>query len=179
MGSASGGIQFPPTPQSTSELMERIRQSHAELTDLIDGLSESQLTTAGAGGAWPIKDHLAHLAAWERIVLLRLKGRPEREHEVAGMDPAGYEAAGEATLNDAIYQLNRDRPPAQLRLAFDQATEDVLSTIAGMTWDELLRPTFPDAPDSGPLLANAAGNTYEHMIEHTVWIRAQLEAAER
>ncbi len=167
-------IQQPSTPQNKAELMARIRQGRAALQELIGNLSDARMTAPGKDGGWSVKDHLAHLTAWERLGIARLQGHPEREPEIVGMDEASYEAADLDGVNAAIYQRHKDEPLEGVRTAFDEATDEVLAIVDGMTWEDLLRPTSPNDPDSGLLLENVAGNTYEHVAEHTPWIQALI-----
>jgi hypothetical protein len=166
--------QPPDWPRDKADLIARIRQGRAALADLIAGLSEVRLTTPGSAGGWSVKDHLAHLTAWERLVIGRLRGQTDREHEVVGMDEAAYAAADEESLNAFIYQRHKDQPLGEVRAAFDAATDEVLALVDAMTWEDLRRPTFPDLPGSGALLGNVVGNTYGHFNEHQEWIQDLL-----
>jgi hypothetical protein len=167
-------VQQPSTPQEKAELIARIRQGRAALLELIGDLSDAQMTAPGKDGGWSVKDHLAHLTAWERLAIARLQGRSEREPEIVGMDAASYTTADLGGVNAAIYQRHKDEPLAGVRAAFDTATDEVVAVVDGMTWEDLLRPTFPNDPDSGLLLENVAGNTYDHVAEHTPWIQAVI-----
>jgi hypothetical protein len=163
--------QQPSMPQDKAELMARIRRGRAALLELIGNLSDARMTAPGKDGGWSIKDHVAHLTAWERLALARLQGYPEREPAIVGMDEASYEAADLDGVNAAIYQRHKDEPLVAVRAAFDTATDEVLAVVEGMTWEELLRPTFPSDPDAELLLENVVGNTYGHWAEHTPWIQ--------
>ena len=169
-------IQQPPTPRDKAELIARIRQGRAALQEVIGNLSDAQMTAPGKDGGWSVKDHLAHLTAWERLGLARLQGHPEREPAIVGMDEASYEAADLDGVNAAIYQRHKDEPLAEVRAAFDEATDEVLAVVDGMTWEDLFRPTFPNDPDSEPLLEEVAWNTYKHFADHAGWIQALIGA---
>jgi hypothetical protein len=180
MGEDQAGVQFPPDPRNKEELIERILGGRVRLEELIDSLSDEELAAPGPDGEWSVKDHLAHLAAWERLLLEWLRGGTGREHEIVGLDQAAYEAARRAGdedgLNAAIYQLNRDRALAEVREAFDEASDAVLSMLERMTWDDLQRPAFPNDPHAPPLLGYTIGNTYGHFADHMGWIRELVEA---
>jgi hypothetical protein len=180
MGEEHAGIQFPPDPRNKEELIERILGGRVRLEKLIDSLSDEELTAPGPDGAWSVKDHLAHLTAWERLLLARLQRKAGRVHEIVGMDQAAFEAARKArdydTLNAGIYRLNSDRSLTEVRADFDGTTDEVLSTLEGITWDDLQRASLPDDPSSTQLLLFTAGNTYEHFTEHMGWIRELVDA---
>ena len=51
---------------SKTELMDRITAGYEALERVLRGLDETQIDRTGPDGGWAIKDHLFHLAAWER-----------------------------------------------------------------------------------------------------------------
>src|SRR5438309_11962267 len=55
-------------------LLQRIEASWASLDELTAELTQAQRTTAGPDG-WSVKDHLAHLAAWNLSLVALLEGR--------------------------------------------------------------------------------------------------------
>ena len=163
-----------PLPQRKSELIARIREGRAALDSLIAGLSPEQAVISGPDGGWSVKDHLAHLAAWQCIAYLRLIGHMDHEHEVFGMNRARYEATGKDDLNAAVYHSSKERTLAEVRATFDQAYQQLLGALSGMSWDDLQRPVHSSLPQLGTLASNVAGNTYEHFEEHEAWIRGLL-----
>src|SRR5215210_7374890 len=48
-----------------TEVEERVRASHAQLTQALEGLSEEQGTRTGLNPQWSVRDALAHIVAWE------------------------------------------------------------------------------------------------------------------
>ena len=164
----------PPVPQRRSELIARIQESRAALDALIGALSPEQAVAAAPDGGWSVKDHLAHLAAWQCVAYLRVIGHMDHEHEVFGMDPARYAATDADGLNAAVYQSCKDRTLAEVRATFEQAYQQVLGALAQLRSDDLQRPVDPAQPHLGTLAATVAGNTYEHFAEHVAWIRAAL-----
>lgn len=163
-----------PAPQRKSELIARIQESRAALDALVGALSPEQAAAPAPDGGWSVKDHLAHLAAWQCVAYLRLIGHMRYEHEVFGMNPARYAASSGDELNAAVYRSCRDRTLAEVRASFEQAYQQVLGALAGMSWADLQRPTSPDDPHLGTLVGNVSGNTYEHFEEHAGWVRASL-----
>lgn len=166
-----------PVPQRKSELIARIQEGRAALDALIGALSPEQATEPGPNGEWSVKDHLAHLAAWQCVAYLRVIGHTRYEHEVFGMDPARYAASSEEALNATIYQSCKERTLAEVRASFEQAYQQIMGALAQLRSEDLQRPVVPAQPHLGTLAANVAGNTYEHFDEHTSWIRAALQAA--
>jgi uncharacterized protein (TIGR03083 family) len=172
----------PLQPQDKALLMERIDRAWAELNGAVRGLSEQELTRPGPDG-WAMKDHLAHISAWERSALALLRGMPR--HEALGVDEATYQSHDVERVNDAIEQRNRGRPLAEVLADFEQTHADVLTALERLTPDDLAKPYeqyLPSEAEAGssgpqrPVLDWVVGNTYDHYAEHTGWIRAQFGA---
>ena len=162
------------TPQK-SDVLTSIQVGYDQIESLVASLTEAQLTTPPTGG-WSIKDHLVHLTAWERLLLHRIHGHPEREHEVLGLDPAAYAALSDwDSINSIIYQRGRDRPLPDALAEFRDVYREVVAAVERATDEELARPWPPNEPGAPPLIANVAGNTYEHFAEHLDDIHAILD----
>lgn len=160
-----------PLPRDLDELMARIEQGWSELQGAITGRSEAELTAPGPEG-WSVKEHLAHVTFWERLLLESyLGGRPVPE--VAEMD--------EAALRDmnAMNALTAERSRAQSLqevMADSRALHEALAAkLRSQPFEAWMRPRHADDPDERPLMLWIAGNTYGHYAEHTEWIRELLE----
>jgi hypothetical protein len=96
------------TPKDKAELLERVRREYAALEQVIGRLSEAQLT-APIDGSWSAKDILAHIAAWQQILLgFHIGGRPF--DQAAPGIAASYQTDDVDTINEALYQRDRERP---------------------------------------------------------------------
>jgi uncharacterized protein (TIGR03083 family) len=166
----------PGLPRDKTDLLARIERSWAELERTIGRLGDAQLTGPRDGGGWAVKDHLAHLAAWERSMAYLLRGRPR--HEGLGVDERTYLEGDEDEINDAIFRLGRDRPLPETLADWRETHRQLLATLAGLG-DADLQKTYsdylPDEPgeETGePIVGRLAGNTYEHYDQHRGWIEA-------
>ena len=162
--------------RTKAEVLDRIQRARASLEGVTGGLSEQQLIAPAPDGGWSIKDHLAHLAAWEAGIAALLQRRPR--YPAMGLDGETFLNTDEDGLNAIIYQQNSGRSLGEVRAAFRGAQRELLDALAGLTDADLLR-TYshyqPDEPgeDSGEPIVNwIAGNTYEHYDEHRSWIEA-------
>ncbi len=161
MESMSANYARPPTDKV--ELMARVGREWKALMEAISGLSERKMTVAGKG-SWSIKDHLAHLAAWERFLCTHyLRNRPA--HEVMGIDEAGFRALDENGINAILYQRNKDRPVDQILAELHDTHRQVLEDLGRMSFEEMMSPRATD-PQRRPLIVWITGNTYEHYREH-------------
>ena len=165
-------------PQTKSELLAQMAEAQAALEQTLTQLSEAQLASADAQSGWAIKDHLAHLAAWEIGIAALLQHRPP--WKAMGLDEATVASHETDDLNAIIHRQNKDRSLAEVRAYFHEAHQQMLTTLAGLSDEDLFK-TYsyyqPDEPgdDSGdPILNWIMGNTYEHYAEHQTWIEALL-----
>ena len=162
-----------PLPKDKAELLERIQLGRAALEATIGRLSDEQLVEPGPPDGWSVKDHLFHVAAWERSLPALLQGRPR--YAAMNVDEKTYVRSEEA-LNALIFQHNKGRSLSEALADFEQAHQDLLGVLAGLTDADLFR-TYsqyqPDEPgeDSGaPIVGWIAGNSYEHYAEHQAWV---------
>ncbi|RLT38080.1 MAG: ClbS/DfsB family four-helix bundle protein [Chloroflexi bacterium] len=159
-----------------SELLSAIDAGWASLTDALAQLSEAQLTGSTDAAGWNGKDHIVHLAAWERSMLYLLAGQPR--HAGLGVDGTLYLSGDFDAINAAIQSQQRDTSLAdaltelrqvhkELRVALDELTDaDLQKTYSHYLPDE------PGDDDGSPIIDRLAGNTSEHFTEHLPWILA-------
>lgn len=171
--------QARPLPRTKEEVLARIEQSRRALEGRIGELSAAQLTGPKDRAGWSVKDHLAHLAAWERSIAYLLRGRPR--HEGLGVPEVSYlgtDGTDEDGINAIIHGRTRDWPLAEALESFRDAHRQLLAALGPLTYEDLLEPYshyLPDEPgedDGTPILRRILGNTAEHYEEHRPWIEA-------
>lgn len=155
-----------------AELLASIRRERAELEALISSLNESGLNAA-SGGGWAAKDHLSHVAAWERMIVAHL--RDGTDHEIAGMNAASYATVTLDDLNERLHLRTQDRALADTLREFAEAHEAIVAYIAKMPERRLDEAYWDDDPSARTLLDKIAGDTYLHYREHAGWIEAWLQ----
>jgi len=156
-----------------AELLERIHSSYAALLEILQPLSESQISRPAPSG-WAIKDHLAHLAAWELGIAALLQHHPR--YAAMQVEEAMEQDKSTDELNDLIYQQNAGLSPAEAREKFEAAHGQMLQVLESLSDDDLFRPYADYLPEGGqgfqdPVLNWIVGNTYEHFDEHKAYIR--------
>lgn len=165
-------------PQDKAELLDRIERARVSLDEVIARLGDTQLVTRGLDGRWSVKDHLAHLAAWELGIAALLQRRPR--YAAMQLDEKTYLSTDADGLNEIIHQQNRGRSLGEVRLAFSEAQRELLTALGSLTDADLFESYShyqPDEPgeDSGaPIVGWIAGNTHEHYDEHRAWIDASV-----
>ena len=170
----AGDYAVPPADQA--ELMARIDREWAALERAITPLSEAQMTAPGAGG-WSVKDLLAHISAWERVLLIcDLQGGSFAA--AAGMDEATSAATehmtAETGLNDYFYQRDRELPLSEVLANFRATHHQVVAALEPLDDADLQRAHDPDDPDSH-LIDSIVGDTYAHYREHRMTIEAMFQ----
>jgi hypothetical protein len=164
-------------PQTAEELLARIAEGWTTLHERIAPLSSAQLTTPGPDGGWSVKDHLAHLATWEDMLIALLRGEPI--HTAFGISRAEYDAL-ESTdaLNAIIAAQHKDRSLDEVMQRFEETHAQVVALIGALPDEDLSKPIThfqpddPDGPDERPVLVKIIGDTYGHYAEHLPWIEA-------
>jgi hypothetical protein len=155
-------------PHNQEELLERIHQEWIKLMHVIQNLDADEMTTPAKGG-WSVKDHLAHITAWERY-LCEHHLNQEPAHEVLGMTADTYRNADENRINDFIFQQQKDLPQAQILSELHHTHETMLSDLKQLPFSELMKPRHKADQDNRPLLWWVIANTSDHYKEHRLSI---------
>lgn len=140
--------------EDREELLRHYKQTRVELLAAIDGLTDELLSELSLDG-WSVKDHLAHLAAWDEI------RASEAERISAGHDSA-WRMTGEqdGVYNGLAYDLRRGLSPAQVKWELETSRKRLLDAIGSAT-----------ARGLDPSLYGEAGLRSGHEAEHTAWLR--------
>lgn len=167
------------TKATVAEFLRRLDRGRAALDAVVGPLGERELTTPDPVAVWSVKDHLAHLAAWENGMTALLKREPR--YPAMGVTLEQVQANDMDGVNDLIYRKHKDQPLAEVQALFDKAHSDMRATVAALDDADLQR-TYshfqPDEPgdDNGtPIVAYLVGNSFGHYEEHIPWIKTTLE----
>jgi len=169
-----------PPPPAKAQLRARLQAGRAALEAQIAALTDAQLVARAEEDAWSVKDHIAHLTAWEAGIaaLLRRESRPA----AMGVTQEVFEEEGFDTANDVIFAAHADEPLARVLAESHRAHEALLAALDALSDEELRRPyaTFETGeagePDAPQIWGYIAGNSFGHYEEHLPWIRAAVEA---
>jgi len=157
-----------------AELLDDIKGSWAELNGALDRLTEDQKTTIRDAQGWAVKDHLIHMAAWERSMVFFLKGKPR--HEGLGVDEQVYLRHDDDEINAAVYEGSKDLTLDEAVAQFRDVHEQLMRLVEPLTDADLQKPYshyLPDEPREGDeptALDMICGNTADHFREHLGWI---------
>jgi hypothetical protein len=158
-------------PGTREDVLEEIRASRAEVEAIIDNLSEKQMTQSTDDGGWSIKDHLAHITAWQQHGLAVINGH--QPYEAIGVDQETYESLDMHGINEIIYKRNRDRSLSDVMSDFNRTHTKVLAAIERMNDDELQQEITTRYTHAPRTIADLAlGHFAGHDNDHVEDIRA-------
>jgi len=162
-----------------TQLLAHIERDWTAINALFDSLTEAQLTDIRNPDGWAIKDHIAHLTAWEQSVIAFLTGKPR--HTGLDVPEAVYSNDHIDKINAVIFNKRKDLPLDEVRQTFQSIHQHLMGLIAPLTDDDLKKPYTHYLPDEsgegqGPPAINLIrGNTTEHYREHQEWIEDMLK----
>jgi uncharacterized protein (TIGR03083 family) len=120
------------------ELLKDIQAERRRLEKLLASLSEEQLLLPGAVGDWSVKDVLAHLVEWERLLLDWYRCGIEGSSPV--IRPVGMGRTMIDQLNQGFYERNRLRPLPEVRADFKVSYQKILRTMQAIPEEEMFTP---------------------------------------
>ncbi len=159
---------------SKAELVREIDAAWSALTAVVERLTAAQMTEVRDAQGWTVTDHLVHLAAWERSVVVFLQGRPR--HEGLGVDAQLYRAGDEDAINAAIQEQGKELSPAKAWASLREVHGQLVGLLAPLRDDDLYTANSdyqaedPGERDERPLIGLIYGNTAHHFREHQTWI---------
>lgn len=140
--------------EDRNDLIRHYRDSRALLLAAIEGLREELLVEPSLDG-WAVKDHLAHIAAWDEIRagdVVRIS---------AGFDSAWRMAEGRSDdLGDILHEARRGLSLAQVIWELEDTRARLLDSLAAAT------PAGLDSSRYGEAALRS-----DHEFEHAGWIR--------
>jgi hypothetical protein len=157
-------------PADKQELLERIQREWNPLFQMVQKPGPEQASRPGMSG-WSVKDNLAHLAAWEQMML--------RSYLEASRSTNCWKwmrlslTSGRRRINGCSMKGTRisagtsaERLRTKPRRGDRNAREDA--------FEEPSPVRYPDDPEQRPMLDWVIGNTYEHYREHRRYIEEIL-----
>lgn len=162
------------TRYTKADLMGELDSAWTGLNQALDRLTEAQMTQIRDSHGWAVKDHLSHMAAWERSVVAFLCGRPC--HEGLGVDQDLYLTGDEDDINAAIQERRKYASSQEALAELREVHDELLSQIEPMSDDDLYRASSDYQPegegerDERPIIGMIHANSANHFREHQGWI---------
>jgi hypothetical protein len=163
----------PTPPAGKDAFLKELHQQYLGLLALLEPLDDARLATPMEEGGWAPKDVLAHVADWERYVVLRIEARRHgKPMPVWGPGDEQVDAK-----NAELLEANRAMSPAEVRVKAQDCHDDVVAIIESLTEAELLDDNLRRSVIGewgSPVWLHLAANTYQHYAEHAEALKAGL-----
>jgi hypothetical protein len=146
------------------KIMDSIRVEHKLLEDQLEGLTEEQMLQTTLEGGWSIKDILAHIVSWERLMVqwsdTTLQGK------IPEMLPPGMTWDDLDIWNEQLYNDNKATPLAEVMSNFHSSFKFAVEIVEKFSEEDLINPDRFEWREGRPFSDIVAANTYSHYKEH-------------
>lgn len=149
-------------PTSKTQLIEQTQNNYDRLQTQLQTLTPDEWTVAGVVGEWSVKDVLAHLMAWQTMVLTWYTAGKRGENPKTPSEKYTWREI--PALNQDIYETYRDVPLETIKQDFEATHTQILSTISEMTNDELFTPKiykWTKSTTLGSYMTSATSSHYD------------------
>ena len=161
-------------PKDKPELMSAIEREWKLLMNVVENLTDEQMTTPDEGG-WSPKDNLAHLSEWMKGLMgFHMDRRPS--HEVLGVSEDVTIGWDMEIINPVLFERNRNRSTHDVLDELKQVYKQLTAKLESMTFEDLMKPRHDDDIEKRPLLLWVLGDTADHFSEHRETIEKAISA---
>ncbi len=153
-------------------LLENMHKGFDELDALLIRFNPQQMTTEKVSDTWSIKDILAHLTSWQQRTLDRLYAAANNEL------PRSPNIATDEEMNlqnERFYQESSERPLSNILADYHSAYQQLVTAVQNANDEDLFQSGRFSWEGDVALWQLVAGNTYEHIREHSEAIQSWLE----
>lgn len=127
-----------PKPINKQQLLDEAQKKYEALGRQFASFTPEEMVRPGVIGTWSIKDILAHVLEWQRMLM------DWYEAELRGETPAvpaeGYNWNQLPALNQAIYERCQDAALDDVRSQLDASHRHMLDVVASLSEEELFTP---------------------------------------
>ena len=146
------------------KILDLIKAERKLLEDQLEGLTEEQLLQPTLEGGWSIKDIMAHIITWERLMVQWLDAT--MRGEIPQMLPAGLTWDDLDIWNERTFSENKELPLPEVISNFHSSYRIAFETAEGLSEEDLINPDRFEWREGKPLSIIVAANTYWHYTEH-------------
>lgn len=168
-------------PHSSEQFLLRLEAQRHRLMETLRALSDEQLVTPLDAEGWSVKDHVAHLTAWEAGIVALLKYQDR--WRAMGLAPSLMaDALDYEEINAELYRQHRSVSPGDAFTAFNRVHIELVHLIQTVGTEGIHKSYAHYAPDAAgeeweePVINWLIGNSYGHYAEHLQWIEEKVAA---
>jgi hypothetical protein len=153
-----------------ADLLAELNAEHEAFQELVAQIGEDRMEESGVGGAWSVKDIVAHLTAWRRRTVGRLEAAAHGQPEPTPPWPANLHEDDE--INAWFHARDRPKSVAEVLSESRRVFQQLASAIERLPQDAIDEPgRFPWM--EGSAFSGAAFFSHFH-DEHEADMRAWL-----
>lgn len=159
------------------DLMQQINTAWNELQSYLASVTEVQLTQPTDAAGWTAKDHLIHVAMWEKANVAMLEGKSKRE--TLDITPEVWDQDDDP-INAVLQERYRDMSLSEVMQTARQNHERLMAKLDTMTEADMQLPYRhyqPTATDDTPIIRYIHWDTVHHYGEHLLWLSRIVESA--
>ncbi|MDX2077286.1 MAG: ClbS/DfsB family four-helix bundle protein [bacterium] len=127
-----------PRPTSKAQLLQQTIKNYDVLQAELAKLSPAEMIEFGIVGDWSVKDVLAHLFAWQQMVVSWYRMGKRGEKFITPSEK--YTWTQIPALNQEIYETYRDHSLNDIQQKLSASHQETLALIETLTDDELFTP---------------------------------------
>lgn len=160
-------------PTTKQQLIDEAQKDYTALQAQIAGFTPEEMLRPGVVGAWSIRDVLAYLAEWQRMLMgwyeAGLRG------ETPAVPAEGYNWSQLPALNQEIHRRFRNTPLDRVRAGLDASHRHVLEAAGALSEEALFTPGRDTWTGINTLASYIDANTAAHYR----WAQANIRRGTR
>ncbi len=158
-------------PITKQEVIESAQKERAALEDYLATLTPEQMTQPNVIGEWAVKDVMAHLFAWEGMVMRWYE--TGKKGKLPAVPSEKYNWGQLPQLNHEIFLEHRDQPLAEVLKTFKSSYKKILKMIESIPEKELFTRNVYPWTNNNLLAAYFVSSTSSHYR----WARTTIRKA--
>jgi len=158
---------------SKAEILTHIKVERQKLERVLANIPEGSLTVSGVESAWSVKDILAHIASWERLMVSWLEA--SLRGEIPDRPAPGESWENLDGMNERLYQAHKDQPFVQVIKEFEDSYQAALQNAELLSEEDLFDAGRFAWRQGDPMWRMVAANTWWHYKEHRETIERWLD----
>jgi hypothetical protein len=151
-------------PNTKQEILDLISSEWDALQALLQDFDSEKMIQPGVVGGWSMKDILAHITAWESLMIQWLE--ESLRGETPNRPSPGSSWDDLDSFNEQIYQENRNKTLDEVQQAFSEIHQHAVRTVESMEEKDLFDPDRFAWREGDPIWHLVAGNMWWHYKEH-------------